>query len=50
MLPRINDLEGIQAANYLFRGEYWDLKEITRKGKHTLDSIIKKKKIISFLI
>ncbi len=44
MLPRINNPEGIQTADYLFRGEYWDLKEITGKGKHTLDSAIKKKK------
>lgn len=44
MLPRINNPDGIQTADYLFRGEYWDLKEITGKGKHTLDSAIKKKK------
>lgn len=44
MLPRINNPEGIQTADYLFRGEYWDLKEIIGKGKHTLDSAIKKKK------
>lgn len=44
MLPRINKLDGIQTADYLFRGEYWDLKKITGKGKNTLDSAINKKK------
>lgn len=44
MLPRMNNPDGIQTADYLFRGEYWDLKKITGKGKHTLDSAIKKKK------
>ena len=44
MLPRINNPKGIQTADYLFRREYWDLKEITGSGKHTFDSAIKKKK------
>lgn len=44
MLPRINKPDGIQTAYYLFRGEYWDLKKITGKGKNTLDSAINKKK------
>lgn len=44
MLPRINKPSGIQTADYLFRNEYWDLKEISGNGKHTLDSAIKKKK------
>lgn len=44
MLPRINNPQGIQTADYLFENEYWDLKEITGSGKHTLDSAIKKKK------
>ena len=44
MLPRINKPDGIQTAYYLFRGEYWDLKEIVGCGNHTLDSAIKKKK------
>lgn len=44
MLPRINKPDGIQTADYLFRGEYWDLKKITGKGKNTLDSAINKKK------
>ena len=36
MLPRINNPEGIQTADYLFRGEYWDLKEINGIGKNIL--------------
>lgn len=44
MLPRINNPSGIETADYLFRKEYWDLKEINGNGKHTLDSAIKKKK------
>lgn len=36
MLPKVNNPEGIQTADYLFRGEYWDLKEITGKGKNIL--------------
>lgn len=44
MLPRINNPKGIKTPDYFFRKEYWDLKEITGNGKHTLDSAIKKKK------
>lgn len=44
MIPRINNPQGIETPDYLFRNEYWDLKEITGNGKHTLDSAIKKKK------
>lgn len=45
MLPRINNPEGIQTADYLFRGECWDLKEITSKSKQALyHSVYKKKK------
>lgn len=44
MLPRINNPSGIETADYLFRKEYWDLKEINGNGKHTLDSAIKKKR------
>lgn len=36
MLPRINKPDGIQTADYLFRGEYWDLKEINGNGKNIL--------------
>lgn len=31
MLPRINEPEGIQTADYLFKGEYWDLKSKVEK-------------------
>nr|DAQ70758.1 MAG TPA: minor capsid protein [Caudoviricetes sp.] len=44
MLPRINSPKSIKTADYLFKNEYWDLKEITGSGKNTLDSAIKKKK------
>ena len=44
MLPRVNNPDGIMTADYLFRGEYWDLKQIFGNGKHTFDSSIKKKK------
>ena len=30
--------EGIQTADYLFRGEKWDLKEIKSTGKNVLDN------------
>lgn len=36
MLPRVNNPEGIQTADYLFRNEYWDLKEINGTGKNIL--------------
>lgn len=36
MLPRVNNPEGIQTADYLFRGECWDLKEINKTGKNIL--------------
>ena len=44
MMPRVNKPDGIMTADYLFKKEYWDLKEIFGNGKHTLDSAIKKKK------
>lgn len=44
MLPRINKPDGIKTSDYLWNGEYWDLKIIKGKGKHTLDSSIKKNK------
>lgn len=44
MLPRINKPDGIQTADYLFRGEYWDLKTINGSGKRILEDSIKKKK------
>lgn len=36
MNPRINKPDGIQTSDYLFRGEYWDLKEINGQGKNIL--------------
>lgn len=36
MLPRVNNPEGISTADYLFRNEYWDLKEISGTGKNIL--------------
>mgnify|MGYP004538364855 CR=1 FL=1 len=44
MLPRINNPEGIQTADYLFRGEYWDLKSISGKSKQVIYHSIYKKK------
>lgn len=44
MLPRINKPDGIKTPDYLWNDEYWDLKAIKGKGKHTLDSAIKKEK------
>lgn len=44
MLPRINKPDGIQTANYLFRGEYWDLKEIVGCGKRVFEDSIKDKR------
>lgn len=34
MIPRINNPSGIQTADYLFKNEYWDLKEINGNGKN----------------
>ena len=42
MLPRINNPEGIQTADYLFRGEYLDLKEINGNGKNVFFHAIEK--------
>lgn len=44
MLPRVNRPFGIQTADYLFRGEYWDLKEISGNSKQVLYHAIYKKK------
>lgn len=38
MLPQVDIPEGIQTADYLFRGEKWDLKEIKSTGKNVLDN------------
>ena len=42
MLPRINNPEGIQTADYLFRGEYLDLKEINGNGKNVFFHAVEK--------
>lgn len=44
MLPRINEPEGIQTADYLFKGKYWDLKSISGKSNQVLYHSIYKKK------
>lgn len=44
MLPRINEPEGIQTADYLFKGEYWDLKSISGRSNQVLYHSIYKKK------
>lgn len=36
MLPKINKPDGISTADYLFRNEYWDLKDINGNGKNVL--------------
>ena len=42
MLPRVNYPEGIKTADYLFRGEYWDLKEINGNGKNIFFHAVEK--------
>ncbi len=44
MIPRVNKPDGIMTADYLFRGEYWDLKTINGSGKRILEDSIKRKK------
>lgn len=44
MLPRVNNPDGIQTADYLFKNQYWDLKLIKGTGKNSLDNAIKNKK------
>lgn len=44
MIPRINNPDGIQTADYLFKGEYWDLKTLTGSGKRILEDSIKRKR------
>lgn len=38
MCPRINIPEGIKTPDYIWNGEYWDLKEIKSFGKRTIDN------------
>ncbi len=44
MLPKVGNPTEIQTADYLFKGEYWDLKSIEGNGKRTLEDAIKKKR------
>lgn len=45
MLPRINKPDGIKTADYLWNGEYWDLKTPSIKGNinTSLERFIKRK-------
>lgn len=38
MCPRINIPEGIKTPDFIWNGEYWDLKEIKSFGKRTIDN------------
>ena len=38
MKPKINYPFGIKTADYFWKGEYWDLKEIRSPGKKVLDN------------
>ena len=40
LLPRINIPEGIKTADYFFKDELWDLKEINSSGKRAIDNRI----------
>ena len=40
LLPRINIPEGIKTADYLFKDELWDLKEINSSVKRAIDNRI----------
>ncbi|MCM1053853.1 MAG: hypothetical protein NC483_07775 [Ruminococcus sp.] len=44
MLPRINKPDGIMTADYLWNGEYWDLKEIIGNSKQVLYHAVNNKK------
>ena len=44
LLPRINKPEGIKTADFLFRNEKWDLKEIHGRGKRIIEDTVKNKK------
>ena len=47
MLPRVNKPDGIMTADYLFKGECWDLKTISGSGKRVIEDVIKKKRMQS---
>lgn len=42
MLPKVNNPSGIQTADYLFKNEYWDLKEINGNGKNIFFHAVEK--------
>ena len=44
LLPRINEPIGIMTADYLFRDEYCDLKNVIGDGKRVIGNLIKNKK------
>ncbi|MFV0254751.1 MAG: hypothetical protein ACK5G7_01270 [Erysipelotrichaceae bacterium] len=44
ILPRVNKPKGIQTSDFLFRGEYWDLKTVTGKSGQTISRTVIKKK------
>lgn len=44
MLPRINKPDGIKTADYLFRGEKWDLKTIKGNSNQVIYHSIRKNK------
>jgi hypothetical protein len=44
MMPKVNSPEGISTPDYLFRGNRYDLKEITASGKDTVYNAIHKKR------
>ena len=44
MCPRVNFPKCIKTPDFIWDGEYWDLKEINGNNKRTLDSTIRKAK------
>ena len=40
MMPRINEPQGLQTADYFFKNEYWDLKSIYGNSLSTIDRAI----------
>ena len=43
-LPNITEKDGVSCADYFFKNEFWDLKELSGNGKRTLEDAIKRKK------
>lgn len=42
MLPRVNIPWNVKTPDYLWKNEFWDLKEISSKGKRSIDNAIKR--------